>query len=189
MLSKLNNGRILAGHSASSVEPVHFFFSSHKEVRKIRSTFFLQWFIASIQLYILIFLLCTLYLGSGHNPNRYTINLDVAIVDFDGDQAGSFFLDAFRNTPPGNRTLHWRYKDPSGYSNNINDAQVDVTGGHVWAVVSLQANTSSSNNASLLALINGTSLLTSPVVLSPPVLVVYEEGRNSYHGLLCFVSY
>ncbi|CAF2053923.1 unnamed protein product [Rotaria magnacalcarata] len=52
--------------------------------------------------------------------------------------------------------------------------------GHIWAVVSLQANTSSSINASLLALINGTSLLTSPVVLSPPVLVVYEEGRNSY---------
>ncbi|CAF0891484.1 unnamed protein product [Rotaria sordida] len=124
--------------------------------------------------------MCAFYLGAGHNPNRYTGNIDVAIIDFDGEQAGKCFLDAFRTTSPGNRTLHWRYKYPDEYGNSVNTTQQSVNDGEVWAVVVLQPNTTSTINKSLSALINSTTLVTYPLVNTFPVLVIYDEGRNPF---------
>ncbi|CAF4300194.1 unnamed protein product, partial [Adineta steineri] len=59
------------------VEPVHLWNSSNKDIVTLRKSFFKQWFFASIELWILIFLITTIYLGSGQNPSRYTGNLDV----------------------------------------------------------------------------------------------------------------
>ncbi|CAF3496261.1 unnamed protein product [Rotaria sp. Silwood1] len=124
--------------------------------------------------------MCAFYLGSEHNPNRYTGNIDVAIVDFDGDQAGSFFLDAFRSTPPGNLTLHWRFKYPDDFGNNVNETRQAVDDGQVWAIVVLRPNITATINKSLLALINSTTLVTYPFFNTLPVLVIYDEGRNAF---------
>ncbi|CAF3792780.1 unnamed protein product [Rotaria sordida] len=124
--------------------------------------------------------MCTFYLGSGRNPSQYTGNLKVAIVDFDGGQAGSFFLDAFRTTPPGNLTLHWQYKDPNDYGNSVDNTQQAVDDGQVWAIVVLRPNITSTINKSLSALINSTTLVTYPFVNTLPVLVTYDEGRSPF---------
>jgi hypothetical protein len=169
-----------ASYALPNIQPVHFFGSSRKDIVQLRKQFLRQWIFASVELWILIFLIATLYLGAGHNPNRYTINLDVALVDFDRDIAGYYFLNAFRQTAPGNSTLHWRYKHPDDYSNNIDNTPHDVEDGQVWASVALRSDTTRLINKSLSALINTTTLLTSPFITTPPILVTYEQGRNSY---------
>lgn len=167
-------------YALPNIEPVHLFGSSRKDIVQLRKQLFRQWIFASVELWILIFLMSTIYLGTGHNPNRYTINLDVALVDFDRDIAGYYFLNAFRQTAPGNSTLNWRYKHPDDYSNNIDNTQHDVEDGQVWASVALRSDTTRLINQSLSALINTTTLLTSPFITTPPILVTYEQGRNSY---------
>jgi hypothetical protein len=169
-----------ASYAIPTIEPAHFLWSSRKDIATLRKKFVLQWIFGSIELWILIFVIAALYLGSGHNPTRYTRNLDVAIVDFDGDLAGYYFLNAFRQSLPGNLTLNWHYKNPSDYNNDVNNAQYDVENGQIWAIVVLRPNTTSLVNASLSSFINATTSLTSPFISTLPVLVEYESGRNTF---------
>lgn len=162
------------------VKPVYFWCSSQKAIATLRKKLVRQWLFASLELWIVIFILSTLYLGTGHNPSKYTGNLDVALVDFDRDVAGSYFLNSFRQTPQGNLTLHWRYKYPDDYNNNPDEAQRDVDHGQVWAIVVLRFNTSLMINESLRAFTNATTKLTSPFTSTSPFLVIYEDGRNSF---------
>jgi len=169
-----------ASYATPDIEPVHIWWSSRKDIVALRKKFVVQWLLASIELWILIFIISALYLGSGHNPNRYTTNLDVAIVNFDGDLAGYYFFNAFQQSPSGNLTLHWHYKYPSDYNNNLGNAQSDVENGKVWATVVLLPNTTRLIDDSLSAFINTTTLLTSPFIFTPPISVTYESGRNSF---------
>ena len=125
-------------------------------------------------------MISSLYLGAGHDPSRYTGNLDVAVVTFDDSLAGQYFLNSFRQSMPGNLTLYWRYKYSDDYGNDIDRARKDVEDGKVWAMVVLRAGTTRQINESLGALTNGTDLLSSPFAALPPVLVAYEEGRNAF---------
>jgi hypothetical protein len=169
-----------ASYITPNIEPVHIWSSSRKDIVTLRKTFFRQWFFASIELWIVIFLVSALYLGTGQNPSRYANNLDVAIVDFDGDLAGYYFLNAFQQSLPGNLTLNWHYKHPSDYTNNVDNTQYDVENGKVWAIVVLRPNTTRLINESLSALLTTTVSLTSPFASTLPILVTYEDGRNSF---------
>ena len=184
MLGNYHPNNVVAEDPASYptpvVKPPSLWWSSRKEIVAIRKNLVHQWLFASIELWIIIFLVSTLYLGTGHNPSRYAGNLDVALVDFDKDAAGKYFLNSFRQTPPGNQTLHWRYKYPSDYNNNLDETRRDVDDGQVWAIVVLRFNTSRLINDSLRALTNGSNTLTSPFTVTPPLFVIYEEGRNSF---------
>ncbi|CAF3987151.1 unnamed protein product [Rotaria sp. Silwood1] len=177
--STRSSARTSALNPKTTTDFVHVW-SSRKDIADLRVQFIYQWIIGCVPLWIFIFIMCVFYLGSGHNPNRYTKNLDVAIVDFDGEQAGSFFLNAFRTTPPGNLTLHWEYKNPNDYGNSVNETPQAVDDGQVWAIVVLRPNITSTINKSLYALINSTTLVTYPFVNTPPVLVTYDEGRNPF---------
>lgn len=163
-----------------NIEPVHFWSRSRPDIAKLRKTFFFQWIIASIELWILIFLIVTLYFGAGHNPNQYTNNIDVAIVDFDGDLAGQYFVNAFRQSAPGNSTLHWRYKGIGDYNNNVEDTRSEVDHGYVWAIVVIRPNTTRSINATFSSFVNTSTSISSPFASIPPVLVTYEDGRNVF---------
>lgn len=169
-----------AEYAIPEIEPAHIWSKTRTDIATIRKNFIRQWLFASIELWILIFIMSTLYLGSGHNPNRYTGNLDVAVVDFDHDLASYYFLNAFRTSGPGNLTLHWRYKDQSDYNNNVDNAQLDVENGYVWASVVLRPNTTLYINQTLSEFIDSSTLLTSPFIFTSPILVTYEDGRNSY---------
>lgn len=166
-------------YRASNPTFVHIW-SSRKDIKNLRVTFAYQWFIGYVPLWILIFLMCTFYLGAGHDPNEYTGNIDVDIVDFDGEQAGILFLDAFRSTPPGNLTLHWRYKYPDDFGNCVDETRQAVDEGQVWAIVALRPNITSTINMTLLALINSTKLITYPFINTASILISYDEGRNSF---------
>jgi hypothetical protein len=91
-----------------------------------------------------------------------------------------YFLNAFRQSGPGNLSLHWRYKDQSDYNNNVDNAKNDVENGYVWASVVLRPNTTLYIDQSLSAFINSSTLLTSPFIFTSPILVTYEDGRNSF---------
>jgi len=168
-----------ASYATPSIEPEHIF-SSRKDIVEARKKLLKQWIFTILQLWIVTFLISTLYLGSGHNPNRYTTNLDVAIVNFDGGQAGNYFLNGFEQSPPGNYTLHWRYKSPSDFDNNVDNTQNYVEGGKVWAIVSLLPNTTLLINETLSAFINATTALTSPFISTSNIIVQYESGRNAF---------
>ncbi|CAF3728906.1 unnamed protein product [Adineta steineri] len=161
-------------------EPVHLWNSSNKEIVTLRKSFFKQWFFASIELWILIFLIATIYLGSGQNPSRYTGNLDVTIVNYDGDIAGNYFLNAFRQSAPGNQTLNWHYKDSSDYNNNVDETKYDVEHGKSWAVVVLRQRTTRRINETVFTLINTSRTLISPFTIVSPIVVFYADGRNSF---------
>ena len=169
-----------AEYPIPNIEPAHFWSRSRSDIAQLRKTFIRQWLLASIELWIVIFLIVTLYFGTGHDPNRYTINLDVAIVDFDGDVAGRYFLNAFRQSAPGNSTLNWRYKGPDDYNNNVDDTRREVDDGYVWAIVVLRPHTTSQINRLLSAFLNTSTSLTSPFATLLPVLVTYEDGRNTF---------
>ena len=162
-----------ASYATPKVEPVYFWWSRRADIVALRKTFLRQWFLAIVELWLIIFVISSLYLGAGHDPNRYTGNLDVAVVTFDDSLAGQYFLNGFRQSTPGNLTLHWRYKLPDDYGN-------DVEHGQVWARVVLRADTTRRINDSLGALTNGTDVLNSPFAALAPVLVTYEEGRNAF---------
>lgn len=169
-----------ASYRTPKVEPAHFWTSTRKDIADLRKQFFRQWFLASLELWLLIFTISAIYLGVGSNPSRYTKNIDVNIVDFDGGLAGNYFNNAFRQTPPGNATLRWLYKNFTDFNWNIDEAQQEVENGKVWATIILRANTTSTINATLAAYANSTESLRSPLVGAPPVLVIYEDGRNSF---------
>ena len=167
-------------YKTPNIQPVHFWSRSHPDIAKLRKTFIVQWLFASIELWILIFLIVTLYFGAGQNPNQYTDNLDVAIVDFDGDVAGRYFLNAFRQSAPGNSTLNWRYKGIGDYNNNVEDTRSEVDNGYVWAIVVLRPNTTRFINATLSTFVNTSISITSPFSTVLPVLVTYEDGRSTF---------
>lgn len=169
-----------ASYKTPSVEPVHFWDSSREDIVALRKSLLINWFLASLELWILIFVISAIYIGTGADPNRYAINIDVTIIDFDGDLAGYYLRSTFEQTPPGNTTLHWRYRKGSDYGNDVNNPRREVENGKVWACVVLRPNTTRFINESFYALINTTTSLISPFNTTPPILVAYEEGRASY---------
>ena len=169
-----------ASYPTPKVEPVYFWWSRRADIVALRKTFLRQWCLAMIELWFLIFVIASLYLGAGHDPSRYTGNLDVAVVTFDDSLASQYFLNGFRQSMPGNLTLGWRYKYADDYGNDIDRTRRDVEHGQVWATVVLRADTTRRINDSLNALTNGTDVLNSPFAALPPVLVTYEEGRNAF---------
>lgn len=169
-----------ASYATPKIEPAYFWFSSRKDIATLRKKFILQWIFGSVQVWLLIFLVSTIYFGTGHNPNQYTKNLDVAIVNFDGDVASSYFLNAFQQSPPEPLTLNWLYKDSNDYNNNVDDTRYDVENGKVWAIVILRPNTTRLVNETLFTFTNTTTSLTSPFASTPAVLVTYEDGRNIF---------
>ena len=169
-----------ASYATPIIQPAFFWCSSRKDIVALRKKFLFQWVFSSIQLWILIFLVCTIYFGTGTNPSHYTNRLDVAIVNYDGDLASYSFLNAFRQSGPGNLTLNWLYKDASDYNGNIDEARSEVRNGKLWAMVILRSNTTLLANQSLSAFINTTTSLTSPFASTPAVIVIYEDGRNSF---------
>ncbi|UJR36124.1 hypothetical protein I4U23_028859 [Adineta vaga] len=171
-----------SSYQTPNIEPVHIWNSSKEDIVTIRKKLLRQWFFASIELWILIFLITSIYLGSGSNPSQYTNNLDINIIDFDGDLAGYYFINAFRQTLSGNLTLHWRYKDSSDFNHNIDETQNEVEHGKVWAAVVLRTSTTRLINETLSALTDTTTTitLTSPFIITLPILVIYGDGRNSF---------
>ena len=169
-----------ASYAPPDIQPVHFWNLTREDIAILRKKFIRQWIFASIELWILIFLISTIYFGSGHNPSRYAKNLDVGVIDFDGSLAGNYLVNAFQQTAPGNLTLHWRYKSPSDYNNNVDNTQHDVENGKVWAIVALRPDTTRLIDESLSAFMNTTMSITSPFLLTLPILVTYEDGRNSF---------
>jgi hypothetical protein len=169
-----------ASYATPIVQPAFFWCSSRKDIIALRKKFLFQWVFSSVQLWILIFLVSAIYFGTGHNPSQYTNRIDVAIVDYDGDLASYSFLNAFRQSTPGNLTLNWLYKDASDYNGNIDEAQREVENGKVWAMVILRSNTTLLANQTLSTFINTTTSLTSPFASTPAVIVIYEDGRNSF---------
>jgi hypothetical protein len=169
-----------ATYAIPKIVPAYLWFSSRPDIAALRKKLILQWIFGSVQLWLLIFLMSAIYLGNGQNPNQYTRNLVVAIVDFDGGSASSFFVNAFQQTPSGSLTLNWLYKSGSDYNNNVDNTRDDVLYGRVWAIVILQPNTTFLVNNSLFQLTNTNASLTSPFTTTPAVLVTYEDGRNSF---------
>ncbi|CAF1142717.1 unnamed protein product, partial [Didymodactylos carnosus] len=108
-----------------NIEPEHFW-SKRDDVKKVRRQVLFQWVFVSIQLWILIFLMAALYLGQGRNPDGYTRNLDVLVVNFDQELAGDFFIDAFEQSGPGSLTLHWHYRAPSDFSFDPNNTRMEI---------------------------------------------------------------
>ena len=177
MVNKNQTGYIIAedpSYPTPDVEPEHLLWSKRRDIIEIRKTFLCQWLFAAVQLWILIFFMTIIYLGSGHNPNRYTTNLEVDIIDADGDLAGSCLINAFKQTPSGRLSLHWIYKNSNDYDPN------DVTDGKVWASVYLRSNTTKLINDSLVLFVNASTSLSSPFALQQPVIVTYESGRNVF---------
>ena len=163
------------------VEPAHFWSTSQQAIVVLRQKYLRQWLLSTIELCLLMFLISALYLGAATNPSEYTRNLDVVVVDFDNEVAGKYFLSSFRQTPPGNSTLHWRFKNPSDYNDDPDQARRDVEVGQVWAIVLLHYNTSRIVDDSVRTLTNVTGVFSSPFSrTSSPLLVIYDEARNSF---------
>ncbi|CAF1663846.1 unnamed protein product, partial [Adineta ricciae] len=169
-----------SSYQIPTIEPVHIWNSSNKDIVSLRKNLLRQWIFASIELWTVIFLISTIYFGSGSNPSKYTDNLDVNIIDYDGDLAGYYFTNAFRQTASGNSTLHWCYKDSSDFNHNVDDTQDEVQNGKVWAAVVLRADTTRLINQSFAALANTTTTLISPFISTLPILVIYGDGRNTF---------
>ncbi|CAF4290865.1 unnamed protein product, partial [Adineta steineri] len=131
--------------------------SSDPEIVKIRRAFLFYWIRSSILNWLLILLVALIYLGSGVNPIWHTGSLDVFVTNFDNGVAGSYFVDAFHNTPAGNQTLNWIFQDPSDSSTIIK--QIDD--GKAWASVYMRAGVSDSLTQIVQSILNGnTSQIT-----------------------------
>lgn len=116
------------------------------------------------QIYNVIFFL--------QDPNRHTKSLDVFVANFDNGLAGAYFLDAFRNSPPGNQTLNWIF------SKSSSDTLVDqIENGKAWASVYMNADTSYRLNQVIQAILAGNPSRVS-YVPSSATTIVYDQGRN-----------
>ena len=108
------------------------------------------------------------------NPNWHTRSLDVFVNNFDQGLAGTYFLDAFQNTPSGNLTLNWIFQQPTDLSG---DTIEQIKHGKAWASVYMNAGTSDRLNNVLQAVLNGNPS-TAAYLPSSAVTIVYDEGRN-----------
>ncbi|CAF0866267.1 unnamed protein product [Didymodactylos carnosus] len=170
-----------------NIEPEHFW-SKRDDVKKVRRQVLFQWVFVSIQLWILIFLMAALYLGQGRNPDGYTRNLDVLVVNFDQELAGDFFIDAFEQSGPGSLTLHWHYRAPSDFSFDPNNTRMEVSKGKVWASVFIQQGTTQRINQTLEQLVNGTkrAAVFTPSMCSALFIVIILGLRHTKRNwILC----
>ncbi|CAF0866286.1 unnamed protein product [Didymodactylos carnosus] len=149
---------------------------------KIRRSLLILWIRSSIPLWVLILLIALIYLGGVANPNHYTRNLDVLIVDSDQQLVGQYFTRAFQQSNLGNQTLHWIY----GQSMSIEQVIQEVLRGKVWAAVYLSAGVTEQVNYVIHSILNAKSSIVNPITYDPvnTVTIVYEEGRNAatYNG-------
>ncbi|CAF3728920.1 unnamed protein product [Adineta steineri] len=147
--------------------------SSDPEIVNIRRAFLIYWVKSCILFWILILLVALIYLGSGVNPIWHTGSLDVFVTNFDNGVAGSYFLNAFHNTPAGTLTLNWIFQDSSDSSTIVK--QIDE--GKAWASVYMRAGVSDSLTQVLQSILNGN---TSQITYRPSsaITIVYDQGRN-----------
>ena len=94
------------------------------------------------------------------------------MTNFDDGVAGSYFLEAFRETPSGNMTLNWIFQQPSDIS--LTD---QIENGKAWASVYMNAGTSDRLNQVIQAILNGNM---SNVSYDPTsaTAIIYDQGRN-----------
>ena len=98
--------------------------------------------------------------------------MDVFVANYDNGLAGTYFLDAFRNTPPGNQTLNWIFTESS------RDTLFDrIENGKAWALVYMNAGTSDGLNQIIQSILNGNPSSLS-YVPSSATTIVYDQGRN-----------
>ncbi|UJR36123.1 hypothetical protein I4U23_028858 [Adineta vaga] len=159
---------------ASRIPLPRHLWSNDTEVTKIRRQLIIYWIRSSVLFWILILLIALIYLGSGVNPIWHTESLDVFVTNFDDGRAGSYFLEAFHNTPSGNQTLNWIFQQPSDLSSSIDD---QIEDGKAWASVFMNPNISNRLNRILQSILNG-NLTDSVYQPSSAVTIVYDEGRN-----------
>ena len=94
------------------------------------------------------------------------------MANFDNGLAGTYFLEAFRNSPPGNQTLNWIFSQSS------NDTLVDqIEDGKAWASVYMNAGTSDRLNQVIQSISTG-NLSRLSYVPSSATTIVYDQGRN-----------
>ena len=96
------------------------------------------------------------------------------VSNFDDGLAGSYFISAFSNTPPGNQTLKWIFQQLSTLPT---DLEQQIEDGNAWASVYMNAGTTAQLTQVLQSILSGnaTSLSYSP---ASAVTIVYDEGRN-----------
>ncbi|CAF4471285.1 unnamed protein product [Rotaria socialis] len=109
------------------------------------------------------------------DPYSRTRSLDVYVIDLDHDTAGSYFLTAFHQTPPGNLTLNWIFKQPSEFPSGFADK---VENGKAWAVVYMHSNITARVNQIIESILYGYSYNSISYIPSSAVNIVYDEGRN-----------
>jgi hypothetical protein len=96
------------------------------------------------------------------------------VSNFDDGLAGTYFLEAFHETPPGNQTLNWIFQQPSDVSPTI---VTQIENGEAWASVYMNAGTSDRLNEVLQSVLNGIPY-NSTYLPSSATTIVYDEGRN-----------
>lgn len=98
--------------------------------------------------------------------------MDVFVANYDNGLAGTYLLDAFRNTPPGNQTLNWIFTESS------RDTLLDrIENGKAWGLVYMNAGTSDRLNQIIQSILDGNSSSVS-YVPSSATTIVYDQGRN-----------
>ncbi|CAF1663844.1 unnamed protein product [Adineta ricciae] len=165
--------RTLIRGPSTTPSPRHIW-SNDPETAKIRRSLIIFWIRSSIIFWILILLIALIYLGSGVNPLWHTTSLDVFVTNFDDGLAGSYFLSAFSNTPPGNQTLKWIFQQSSTLPTWLDEQIEDA---NAWASVYMNAGTSAQLTQVLQSILSGnaTGLSYNP---ASAVTIVYDEGRN-----------
>ena len=99
--------------------------------------------------------------------------MDVLVTNFDNGLAGTYFIEAFQQTPSGNQTLNWIYQQPSDSSSLVEQ----IKNGRAWASVYMNAGTTDRLNVVLQSIINGQSY-NSSYLPSSATTIVYDQGRN-----------
>ncbi|CAF1118268.1 unnamed protein product [Didymodactylos carnosus] len=162
----VNNGK-----DVLPLPPQHIW-ASDPRTSAIRRTLLLRWAIISISVWIVCFLVYLIFYGASRYPERLTKHLHVILVDFDQEQAGTVFLQAFK----GNPALGWIYRSPAYYQNDPDRLIHEVNDGNVWAAVYIKAGTTQLINSTINSIF--TTTYESTVPLNPTITFIYDEGRS-----------
>jgi hypothetical protein len=96
------------------------------------------------------------------------------VNNFDNGLAGTYFIEAFHDTPSGNQTLNWIFQQSSALSSTIVQ---QIENGKAWASVYMNSGTSNSLTQVLQSILNG-NISNISYLPSSAVTIVYDEGRN-----------
>lgn len=97
------------------------------------------------------------------------------MIDLDNNIAGSYFLTAFHQTPPGNLTLNWIFVQAYDVSSNFTNI---IENGEAWAVVYMNSNVTARINNVIESILYENSLNSRTYISSSAVSIIYDEGRN-----------